>query len=90
MVNSEACYVRTIAQRHEASDGRGLSQLQRSRYNYQMLNFTLHEWMPWHGENYDFSTVDINKYFESLGEIFTKTLNNNSNRNLMRHKHFCL
>ena len=61
--NLEASYVRTIAQWHEASDGRGLSQLQRSRYNYQMLNFILDEWMPWHRENYDFSTIDINRYF---------------------------
>lgn len=64
--NSEACYVQTIAQWHEASDGRHSSQLQRSRYNYQMLNFILDEWMPWHSENYHFSTIDINRYLESL------------------------
>ena len=61
----EADYVLTIAQWHESSDGRGLSQLQRSRYNYKMLNFILEEWMPWYGELYrmnDFSTIDINRY----------------------------
>ena len=60
--NVEADYVRIIAQWHEASDGRGLSQLQRCKYNYGMLNFILDEWMPWHADYYDFSTIDINRY----------------------------
>lgn len=47
---------------HEASDGRGLSQLERCRYNYHMLNFILEEWMPWFRDCYDFSTIDINRY----------------------------
>ena len=59
--NTEADYVRIIAQWHEASDGRGLSQMQRCRYNYEMLNFILDEWMPWHRETYDFATIDINR-----------------------------
>ena len=59
--NVEADYVRIVAQWHEASDGRGLSQLQRCKYNYEMLNFILDEWMPWHTDNYDFSTIDINR-----------------------------
>ena len=58
----EANYVRIVAQWHESSDGRGLSQLQRCRFNYQMLNFILEEWMPWYDECYDFSTIDINRY----------------------------
>ena len=57
----EARYVRIIAQWHEASDGRGLSQLQRCRYNYEMLNYILDEWMPWHTTTYDFRTIDINR-----------------------------
>ena len=60
--NTEADYVRIIAQWHEASDGRGLSQLQRCRYNYEMLNFILDEWMPWHTDTYNFATIDINRY----------------------------
>lgn len=60
--DTEAEYVRIVAQWHEASDGRGLSQLQRCRYNYEMLNFILDEWMPWHTDAYDFSTIDINRY----------------------------
>ena len=58
----EAKFIRVVAQWHESSDGRGLSQLQRCRYNYQMLNFILEEWMPWFKECYDFSTLDINRY----------------------------
>lgn len=60
--NAEADYVRIIAQWHEASDGRGLSQFQRSQYNYEMLNFILDEWIPWRKDTYDFATVDINRY----------------------------
>ena len=57
-------YVKVIAQWHESSDGPGgrISQLQRCRYNYEMLGYILDEWMPWHRENYDFSTIDINRY----------------------------
>jgi len=57
----EAEYVETIAQWHEASDGRGLSQLQRCKQNYRMLNYILDEWIPWHRDNYDLSTLDINR-----------------------------
>lgn len=54
---AEAEYVETIALWHEASDGRGLSQLQRCRQNYQMLNYILDEWIPCHQDNYDLSTI---------------------------------
>lgn len=58
----EAEHVKVMASWHEASDGRGLSQLQCSRYNYQMLNYVLDDWMLWHHRNYDFSTIDINRW----------------------------
>ena len=58
---AEAEYVETVALWHAASDGRGLSQLQRCRQNYQMLNYILDECIPWHKDNYDLSTCDINK-----------------------------
>lgn len=60
--DQEARHVLLIANWHEASDGRGLSQLKRSQYNYEILNYVLDDWMPWHNENYDFSTIDINRY----------------------------
>lgn len=59
---SEAEYVRTIAGWHESSDGRGLTQLQRSKFNYQMLNYILDDFMPWHREIYNFLYIDINRY----------------------------
>lgn len=59
--NFEAEYVGIIAAWHEASDGRGMSQLDRCKANYEMLNYLLDELMPWHKETYDFSTLDINR-----------------------------
>ena len=44
-----------------ASDGRGVSQLDRCKYNYQMLNYILDELMPWHRRSYDFSRLEVNQ-----------------------------
>ena len=57
----EARYVEIVAGWHEAADGRGISQLERCRKNYAMLNMILDEWMPWQGGLYDFATIDINR-----------------------------
>jgi len=57
----DADYVNVISNWHKASDGRGISQLQRSRFNYDMLNFLLDDYMPWHRENYNFNLIDINR-----------------------------
>ena len=59
---AEAEYVSIIANWHEASDGRGMTQFQRCKANYSMLNYVLDEWMPWHRETYDFSLMDINRF----------------------------
>ena len=61
----EGDYVYTIAAWHDANDGRGLSQLRRSKKNYLMLNYLLDEFMPWHSEQYDFRLLDINRYFNN-------------------------
>ena len=45
-------------------DGRGLSELERCRKNYEMLNMILDEWMPWHKTAPNFSTIDISRYLE--------------------------
>ncbi|XP_068719362.1 uncharacterized protein [Montipora capricornis] len=63
---NEYQYVKVIAQWHESSDGRGISQLKRSQYNYEMLNYLLDEWMPWHKDDYDFSKIDINRPVEYI------------------------
>ena len=39
-------YVTVVTQWHEACDGRGISQLKKSRYNYEMLNYILNDWIP--------------------------------------------
>ena len=58
----EANYIDIVAGWHEAADGRGLTELQRCKQNYAMLNMILDEWMPWHRENPDLSAIDINRY----------------------------
>jgi hypothetical protein len=57
----EGRFVHTVANWHKASDGRGLSEDVRSTYNHEMLHFLLEDWMPWFRNNYDFSTIDINR-----------------------------
>ena len=58
---NEALFIQTVYQWHVASDGRGVSQLQRCKYNYAILNYLLDELMPWHNELYDFSTLEVNQ-----------------------------
>ena len=58
---TEAYYVETVAGWHEVADGRGLTELERCRKNYSMLNMVFDEWMPWHRDNYDFARIDINR-----------------------------
>lgn len=57
----EGEYVRRVAEWHEASDGRGLSELQRCRQNYRMLSYLVMEWIPWFQDMPDYSTLDINR-----------------------------
>lgn len=37
----------------------GLTELQRCKQNYAMLNMILDEWMSWHKENPDFPTIEV-------------------------------
>ena len=57
----EEKFVRVVLNWRRASDERGLSELQRSHYNYDMLNFLLDELIPWHQDNYDLSTLEVNR-----------------------------
>ena len=65
----ETKYIETIyiLNWRRSSDERGLAQLQRCRYNYEMLNYLLDELMPWYKENYDFSTLEVNRYVRNYG-----------------------
>ena len=53
-------YVRTISNWRAACDERGLSELARSKHNYQILNYVVEELMPWFKE-YDFSYLEVNR-----------------------------
>lgn len=60
--NVAAEYVSVIAHWHEASDGRGLSELSRAQKNQQMLKYLLQDFMPWYDQVQDFSLLDINRW----------------------------
>ena len=62
MYTYEASYIRAVLGWREACDQRGISELDRCRYNYKMLNFMLDELMPWHKQSYDFSLLEVNRY----------------------------
>ena len=59
--SKEAKYIRTVSNWHISSDGRGISQLLRSKYNYQMMNYILDELLPWYKDTYDFSLLEVNQ-----------------------------
>lgn len=58
----EAEYIRSVLGWKEACDVRGISQLQRCKKNYLMLNFLLKELMPWATDSYDFSYLEVNRF----------------------------
>ena len=57
----EALYIRRVRNWRRACDERGLTELQRCKFNYEMLAMILDELMPWHNELYDFSLLKVNK-----------------------------
>ena len=61
----EAQYIRAIRGWRQACDQRGLSELERCRYNYNHLNFILEEWMPWYTKSYDFSLLEVNRFVQN-------------------------
>ncbi len=67
----KAKYIETILNWRRSSDERSLTQLLRCRYNYDMLNYLLDELMPWYKENYDFSTLEVNRYVITCGVNYT-------------------
>ena len=57
----EADYVEVVHNWHQAGDERGLTEEERSSFNYGMLNFLLDGLMPWHKTNYDLSLLEVNR-----------------------------
>lgn len=35
---------------------------QKKKFNSEMLDWILDDWMPWHKDCRDFSTLDVNRY----------------------------
>ncbi len=56
---SELRFVEVVRNWHKASDGRGISEEMRSRYNNEMLNYLLEDWMPWWWYDRNFATLDV-------------------------------
>ena len=56
--------IRTVANWRRACDERGLTELQRCKFNYQLLNLLLDDLMPWHSKSgfYDFSLLEVTRY----------------------------
>ena len=58
----EEKYIRVISNWRRANDERGLTELQRCRFNYEFLNFIIDDLMPWHKDLLDFSLLEVNRY----------------------------
>ncbi|XP_064389547.1 uncharacterized protein LOC135337544 isoform X2 [Halichondria panicea] len=58
----EAQFVTTVRNWRRACDERGLTQLKRCQFNYELLNMLLDELMPWHRTQYDLSLMEVNRY----------------------------
>lgn len=71
---TEVKYIEAVLGWRRACDQRGLSELQRCRYNYNFLNYILDELMPWHETDYDFSLLEVNRYIISRANYNGKGL----------------
>lgn len=62
--NFEEKLIRTVANWRRAGDERGLTELQRCKFNYQLLNLLLDDLMPWHCKPglYDFSLLEVTRW----------------------------
>ena len=58
---TEAKYIHAVRGWRQACDERGLTEVERSRLNYQFLEFILDDWVPWHQQSRDFSLIEVNR-----------------------------
>ena len=71
---NEGRFVEIVSNWHKASDGRGLTEAVRKKYNLAMLDYLLEDWMPWYKDNRDYSTLDVNRYtqcFHNMSFVVT-------------------
>ena len=57
----EAKFISRIRNWRRACDERGVTELQRCKFNYKLLEMILEELMPWYKEQYDFSLLEVNR-----------------------------
>lgn len=57
----EERYIRVVLNWRRSGDERGLSELRRQKYNYEMLNFLIEDLSPWLKDDYDLSTLEVNR-----------------------------
>ena len=67
--SNEAEYIEVFLNWRRSSDERGLTQIQRSRYNYQALMYLLDYLIPWH-RDHDFSTLEVNRYVSYFIQLY--------------------
>ena len=58
---SESMILTVLRNWHRAVDGRGLSDETRASFLQDMKKWLLDDWMPWHTDNKDYSTIDVNR-----------------------------
>jgi len=65
---SEASYLRVVHNWRQACDKRGISDVLRSQYNQQFLDYILDDLMPYHKDEglNDFSLLEVNRYVIGL------------------------
>ena len=56
----EVEYIQAVCNWRRASNERGLSELQRCKFNNQFLTLILKDLIPWYGA-YDLSTLEVNQ-----------------------------
>ncbi|XP_078667520.1 uncharacterized protein LOC144909356 [Branchiostoma floridae x Branchiostoma belcheri] len=63
---SEAWFAETVHNWHKATDGRGIDQETRKKYNHAMLSFLLEDWMPYHSFIKDYAMLDVNRPIKGI------------------------
>ena len=63
---NEAHLVEIVSNWHKATDGRGLSEEDRRKFNLNMLDYLLEDWMSWFCYNREYSTLDPNRYCTTI------------------------
>ena len=58
---NEAKYLEVVRNWRRSVDERGLCEDQRRQFRDDFISYILDEWMPWHRNSLDFSTLEVNR-----------------------------